>query len=147
MSLKQQLQLDMKDALRARDKDRLGTIRMAIAAIQRREIDDQVELDDAGVLAVLAKMIKQRMDSADQFKSAGRVDLETRERAEIEMLQAYLPAPLSDEELDAVVDAAIAATGAQSMGDMGKVMGALKDKVQGRADMGKLSARVKTRLG
>jgi hypothetical protein len=147
MKLKEQLQQDMKEAMRARDKARLGTIRMANAEIQRRELDDQTELDDAGVLAVLQKMIKQRADAAGQFKEAGREDLENTERAEIEVLKAYLPEALSDEELAALVDAAVAETGAESMRDMGKVMGILKDKVRGRADMGAVSARVKARLG
>ena len=147
MKLKEQLQQDMKEAMRARDKARLGTIRLANADIQRRELDDQTELDDAGVLAVLQKMIKQRVDAAEQFKEAGREDLENTERAEIEVLKAYLPEALSDAELDALVDAAIAETGAESMRDMGKVMGILKDKAQGRADMGAVSARVRARLG
>jgi uncharacterized protein YqeY len=146
MNLKEKLQQDMKDALRAGDKTRLGTIRLANAGIQQREIDEQITLDDAGVLAVLQKMIKQRVDAAGQFKDAGRIDLETQERAEIKILQAYLPEALSDAELDAMVNAAVAESGAESMRDMGKVMGILKDKVQGRADMGNLSARVKARL-
>lgn len=146
MKLKEQLQQDMKDALRAGEKLRLGTIRMAIAAIKQRELDDQVELEDSAVLAVLQKMIKQRVDAAEQFKEAGRDDLETKERAEIGFLEVYMPESLSDEELDAMVDAAVAESGAESMREMGKVMGILKDKVQGRADMGAVSARVKARL-
>jgi len=147
MNLKEQLQHDMKDALRAGDKLRLSTIRLANAAIQQREIDDQTQLDDAAIAALLQKMIKQRADAAEQFKDAGRDDLETKERAEIVFLAAYLPEALSDEELDAMVDAAVAESGAEAMRDMGKVMGILKEKVQGRADMGNLSARVRARLG
>lgn len=133
--------------MRAGDKARLGTVRLARAAIQQREIDEQTTLDDPGVLAVLQKMIKQRGDAAKQFKDGGRDDLEAKERAEIEILQVYLPEPLSDVELGAMVDAAVAESGAQSMRDMGKVMGILKDQIQGRADMGTVSARVKARLG
>ena len=137
----------MTEAMRARDKVRLGTVRLARAAIQQREIDEQTKLDDPGVLAVLQKMIKQRGDAAKQFKDGGRDDLEAKERAEIEILRVYLPEALSDAELDAMVNAAVAESGAESMRDMGKVMGILKDKVQGRADMGTVSARVKARLG
>ena len=147
MKLTERLHKDMTEAMRAGDKARLGTVRLARAAIQQREIDEQTTLDDPAVLAVLQKMIKQRGDAAKQFKDAGRDDLEAKEHAEIEILRVYLPEALSDAELDAMVDAAVAESGAESMRDMGMVMGILKDKVQGRADMGTVSARVKARLG
>jgi uncharacterized protein len=137
----------MKQAMRSGDKVRLGVVRMALAAIQQREVDERVELDDTAVLGVIEKMIKQRRESVEQFRAGGREDLAGKEAAEIEILSAYLPEPLGEEELIARIDAAIAETGAASMRDMGRVMAQLKPAVQGRADMGALSARVKARLG
>lgn len=136
----------MKQALRSGDKARLGTIRMALAAIQQREVDERVELDDAAVLGVLEKMIKQRRESIDQYRAGGRIDLADKESAEIEVLADYLPEPLSDTELAALIEAAIEQSGAASMKDMGRVMNQLRAQAQGRADMAVLSARVKARL-
>jgi uncharacterized protein YqeY len=144
--LKQRLQDDMKAALKGGDKERLGTIRLINAAIKQREVDERIELDDTAVLAVLEKMIKQRRDSHAQYQDAGREDLAAKEAAEILVCQAYMPEPLSDAEIDACIDAALAETGASSMRDMGKVMGIIKPQVQGRADIGQISARVKQRL-
>jgi len=146
MSLKAQIQSDMKTALKAGEKERLSVIRMLLAAIQSKEIDERAELSDNDVLQVVEKLIKQRKDSARQFADAGRPDREAQELAEAEILQAYLPEQLSAAELEALVSDIIATTGAQGMKDMGKVMGQLKDKAQGRADMGTLSALVKSRL-
>jgi hypothetical protein len=145
--LKERIQADVKDAMRARDKDRLTTLRMITAGLQQKEVDDRVELDDAGVLALLDKMAKQRRESIEQYEQGGRDELAERERAELAVIEAYLPQPLSDAELDALVAEAITATGAAAMADMGRVMGELKPRVQGRADMGEVSARVKARLG
>jgi len=146
MSLKSRLRDDMKAALRARDKDRLAVIRMALAAIQQREVDERIELDEPQTLAVLEKMIKQRRDSVSQFRAGGREDLATREEAEIGVLGDYLPEALTEEALDALIDATIAKTGAASMKDMGRVMGEIKAQASGRADMAAVSARVKARL-
>jgi len=146
MSLKEQIQSDMKAALRAGEKARLGVIRMLLAAIQSREIDERAELSDNDVLQVVEKLIKQRKDSAKQFADAGRADREAAELAEAELLQTYMPEQLSEAELAALLDEVMVATGASSMQDMGKVMGQLKAKAQGRADMGSLSALVKSRL-
>jgi uncharacterized protein YqeY len=137
----------MKTALKAGEKRRLGTIRLLLAAIKQREVDERVELDDAGVLAVIDKMVKQRRDSLNQYREAGRQELAEQEQYEIDVLGAYLPAALSDDEIDALIEAAIQETGAESMRDMGKVMGLLKPKMQGRADMGAVSGRIKARLG
>lgn len=145
--LKQQLTADMKQAMRDKDKPRLGVVRLALAAIKQREVDERVELDDTQVLAVLDKMLKQRRDSVRQFEEAGRQDLADQESFEITVLQTYLPEALSDAELDALIDEAIAASGASSMKEMGKAMGILRPKVQGRADMGAVSAKLKARLG
>ncbi|MCF6210541.1 MAG: GatB/YqeY domain-containing protein [Gammaproteobacteria bacterium] len=145
--LKQQLTADMKQAMRDKDKPRLGVVRLALAAIKQREVDERVELDDTQVLAVLDKMVKQRRDSVRQFEEAGRQDLADQESFEITVLQTYLPEALGDNELDALIDEAIAASGASSMKEMGKAMGILKPKVQGRADMGAVSAKLKARLG
>ena len=145
--LKQRIQDDMKAALKAGDKPRLGAIRLILAAIKQREIDERVELDDAQVLAVLDKMVKQRRDSVAQYSSAGRDDLAGVERFEIEVCQGYLPQPLSAAELAALIENAIAVTGAAGMKDMSKLMAELKPKVQGRADMGAVSASIKRRLG
>ncbi len=146
MSLKAQIQSDMKSALKGGEKQRLSVIRMLLAAIQSREIDERSQLSDSDVLQVIEKLIKQRKDSARQFAEAGRSDREEQELAEADILQAYMPAQLSEAELDALVSEIIAATGAEGMKDMGKVMGQLKAKAQGRADMGALSALVKSRL-
>ena len=135
-----------KDAMRAKDKLRLGTIRMALAAIKQREIDEQITLSDADILGVMTKMVKQRQDAASQYDAAGRDDLAQTERAEIAVLETFLPQPLTNEELDAFIADAMATTGASGMQDMGKVMGALKPKVQGRTDMGALSGKIKARL-
>jgi len=137
----------MKQAMRSGDKARLGVIRMALAAIQQREVDERIELDDAAVLGVIEKMIKQRRESVEQFRAGGREDLATKEAAEIELLSTYLPEPLGEDELAALIDDAIAATGATSMKDMGRVIAQLRAQAQGRADMAVVSARVKARLG
>ena len=147
MSLKNQITEDMKSAMKAGDKDRLKVVRLMMAAIKQVEVDSRSELDDNGVLGVLEKMVKQRRDSVEQFEKGGREDLAAAERAEIEVLETYLPEQLSAEELAALVDEVIAATGAGSIRDMGKVMGQLKPKLQGRADMGAVSAMIKARLG
>lgn len=136
----------MKAALRAGDKDRLGVIRMALAAIQRREVDERIDLDDAGVLQIIEKLIKQGTESARQFEAGGRDDLVKKELAEVEVLKTYMPKPLSVEALDALIDEIIQATGAESVRDMGKVMSTIRDQAQGRADMGVVSNRVKARL-
>jgi uncharacterized protein len=147
VSVKTRLKDDMKQAMRSGDKARLGTVRMALAAIQQREVDERIELDDAAVLGVLEKMIKQRRESVEQYRAGGRDDLADKEAAEIELLSAYLPEPLGEAELAAMIDAAIAATGAASMKDMGRVMAELRAHAQGRADMAVLSATVKAKLG
>jgi len=147
MALKERITEDMKAAMRAGEKERLATIRLALAAIKQREVDERITLDDGQVLAVLEKMIKQRREAAAQFESGGRTDLVAKENAEIVVLQAYLPAQMSSTEIDALIAEAIAATGAASVKDMGKVMGFVKPKAQGRADMGALSARIKQKLG
>ena len=146
MSLKNQITEDMKSAMKAGDKDRLKVVRLILAAIKQVEVDQRVELDDAGVLAVLNKMVKQRRDSVEQFEKGDREDLAAIERAEIEVLEQYLPEQLSADDLAALVDEVIAATGAESIRDMGKVMGQIKAKAAGRADMGAVSATVKERL-
>lgn len=146
MSLKEQLKDAQKDAMRAKDKIRLGTIRMALAEIKQKEIDGKVELQDAEVLAVLTKMVKQRKDSLQQFEAAGREDLAERERTEMEVIHSFLPQALSTEELDKLIADAMQDTGAAGMQDMGKVMGWLKPKVQGRTDMGELSKAIKAKL-
>ena len=146
-ALKQQLTDDMKNAMRAKDKKRLGVIRLALAAIKQREVDDRIELDDTQVLAAIDKMVKQRRDSAQQYKDANRPELEEQENYEIEVLQEYMPAALEEAELDALITKAITDSGADSMKEMGKVMGILKPQVQGRADMGAVSQRIKALLG
>jgi uncharacterized protein len=146
MALKDRITEDMKGAMRAGDKERLGTIRLALAAIKQREVDERITLDDGQVLAVLEKMIKQRREAITQFESGKRADLVAKESAEIKVLQEYLPAQLGDAEIDALIAEAVAATGATSMKDMGKVMAAVKPKAQGRTDMGALSARIKQKL-
>jgi uncharacterized protein YqeY len=147
MSLKARITEDMKAAMRSGERDRLSCIRMLQAGIQQREVDERIELDDAQVLAVIDKMIKQRRESVTQFQAGNRADLVAKESAEIELLTGYLPAQLSTSELDSLIKEAIAATAAASMKEMGKVMGWLKPKVQGRADIGALSARIKAALG
>lgn len=147
MSTKQQLTEDMKAAMRGGDKHKLGVIRLMLAAVKQREVDERVELDEAQVLAVLEKMLKQRKDSISQYVAAGREDLAEVERAEITVIETYLPSKLSEAELDALIEAAIAETGASSARDMGKVVGVVKAKAAGRADMGVASARIKARLG
>ena len=146
-ALKLQLTEDMKTAMRAKDKQRLGVVRLALAAIKQREVDERIELDDTQVLAVIDKMVKQRRDSAQQFTDADRPELADQENFEIGVLQEYLPAALDEAELDALITKAIADTGAGSMKEMGKVMGILKPQVQGRADMGAVSQRIKALLG
>jgi uncharacterized protein YqeY len=147
VTLKERITEDMKAAMRASDKERLSTIRMAQAAIKQREVDERVVLDDAQVIAVLEKMIKQRRESIVQFEQGKRPDLADREKAEIALLQSYLPAQLTEAEVDALVREAIASSGAASIRDMGKVMGVVKAKAAGRADMGAVSARIKAALG
>jgi uncharacterized protein YqeY len=146
MPLKERITEDMKGAMRAGEKERLGTIRLALAAIKQREVDERITLDDGQVLAVLEKMIKQRKESIAQFESGGRADLVAKEQAELAVLQVYLPAQLSDAEIDALIAEAVAASGASSIKDMGKVMGIVKAKAQGKADMGVVSARIKQKL-
>ncbi len=147
MSLKARITEDMKNAMRSGDKDRLGLIRMLQAGIKQREVDERIQLDDAQVVAVIDKMIKQRKDSVTQFEAGGRADLVAKESAEIAWLSDYLPAQLSEAELDGLVRTAIAESGAASLKDMGKVMALVKPKAQGRCDMGALSARIKAALG
>jgi uncharacterized protein len=147
MALKERITEDMKSAMRAAAKERLGTLRLALAAIKQREVDERITLDDSQVIAVVEKMIRQRREAIAQFESGGRADLVARENAEIAVLQGYLPAQLAEAELEELIAAAITATGAASMKDMGKVMAVVKPKVQGRADMGAVSARIKQKLG
>ena len=147
MALKDRITEDMKTAMRAGDKDRLGTIRLALAAIKQREVDERITLDDTQELAVLDKMIKQRREAITQFQAGARADLVARETAEIGVLQGYLPAQMSEAEIDQLIVEAIAATGAASIKDMGKVMAAVRPKAQGRADLGAISARIKQKLG
>ena len=147
MSLKTQITDDMKSAMKAGDKDRLKVVRLAMAAIKQVEVDKRTELDDAAVLNVIDKMVKQRRDSVEQFQKGDRDDLAAIELAEIAILEDYLPEQLGDAELDALIDEAIATTGAESIRDMGKVMGAIKSKAAGRADMGAVGAKVKARFG
>ncbi|TNF07938.1 MAG: GatB/YqeY domain-containing protein [Gammaproteobacteria bacterium] len=146
-TLKAQITEAMKDAMRAKEKERLGAIRLIQAEIKRIEVDERIEVDDARVLAVLDKMVKQRRDSINQFQDAGRQELADKEQAEIDVIQGFLPEALSESELTAMIDAAIQESGAESMRDMGKVMGLLKPKIQGRADVGAVSGMVKTKLG
>ena len=146
MTLKARIQEDMKSAMRAGEKDKLANIRMVMAAIKQREVDERIELDDAQVLSVVDKMVKQRRESIAQFSAGGRADLVAKEEAELKLLSAYMPAQLSDAELDALISEAVVATGASSIKDMGKVMAAIKAKAAGRADMGAVGARIKSRL-
>ena len=146
MTLKARITDDMKTAMKAKDSQRLGAVRLALAAIKQREVDERKELSDADVLAVLEKMIKQRRDSIQQYTAGNRQDLADQEQFEIGVLSAYLPQQATEAEVDAVIVEAIAATGAKGVADMGKVMGQVKAKLAGRADMGQVSARVKSRL-
>jgi uncharacterized protein YqeY len=146
MSLKDRITEDMKAAMRSGERERLSVIRLILAAVKQREVDERITLDDTQVLAVLEKMLKQRRESIAQFASGGRADLVAKESAEIVVLQGYLPAQLSDAEVASLIDEAIRSTGAASIKDMGKVMGAVKAKAQGRTDMGALSASIRARL-
>jgi len=147
VTLKERITEDMKAAMRASDKERLSTIRMVQAAIKQREVDERITLDDAQVIAVLEKMVKQRRESIMHFEQGSRQDLADKEKAEIVLIQSYLPAQLTEAEVDAIIRDAIASTGAASIKDMGKVMAAVKAQAAGRADMGAVSARIKATLG
>jgi uncharacterized protein YqeY len=147
MALKEQITDDMKAAMRSGEKERLGVIRMITAAIKQREVDERITLDDAQVLSVLEKMIKQRKESLVQFQAGNRQDLADKESAEIALLQGYMPSQLSDADIDTLISEAIAATGAASIKDMGKVMGIIKSKAQGRADMAMVGSKIKAKLG
>ena len=146
MSLKERITEDMKAAMRAKDSERLGTIRLLTAAMKQKEVDERIELDDVAVIAIVDKMLKQRKDSIEAFEKAARQDLADKEIAEVKVLQAYLPARLSADEVAAEVKAIVAELGAKGPGDMGKVMGAVKAKLAGKADMGQVSAAVKAAL-
>jgi len=147
MALREQLNEDMKAAMKAREAEKLAALRLLLAAVKQREVDERITLDDAQLIAVIEKMIKQRKDSITQYEKAARQDLADKEKFEISVLEGYLPQQLSQAEVDAAVAEAIASTGAKSAADMGKVMGVLKPKLAGRADMGKVSGLVKSRLG
>ena len=147
MALKDRITEDMKTAMRAGEKERLATIRLILSAVKQREVDERIQLDDTQVLAAIEKMIKQRKEAITQFEAGGRADLVAKETAEIAILHAYLPAQMSDAEIDGLITEAIASTSAASIKDMGKVMAAVKGKAQGRADMGAVSARIKQKLG
>lgn len=147
MALKDRIKADMVDAMRAKDPAKLGALRLLSAAIQRREVDERITLDDAQVTAVIEKLLKQSRESIEQYEKGGRPELADKERAEAAYWQAYMPQPLGDAEIDALITETIAATGAASVKDMGKVMGALKPKLAGRADMGKVGAKIKSKLG
>ena len=146
MSLKERITEDMKAAMRAKDKEQLGTIRLLTAAIKQKEVDERIELDDVAVIAILDKMLKQRKDSIEAFEKGARQDLADKEAAEVKVLQTYLPARLSPDEVAAEVRAIVAELGAKGPGDMGKVMGAVKSRLAGKADMGQVSAAVKAAL-
>ena len=147
MSLKEKITQDMKDAMKSGAKERLAVIRLILAALKQKEVDERIVLDDAQVLSILEKMLKQRRESVTQFTQGNRPDLVAKEEAEIKIIQAYLPAQLSDSELDQLVAAAVTESGAASVKDMGKVMGILKPKVAGKADMSAVSAKIKAKLG
>jgi uncharacterized protein YqeY len=147
MSLKERITQEMKDAMRSGEKERLGYIRMLQAAIKQREVDERITLDDTQVLAVIEKMIKQRREAIAQFEAGGRADLAAKELAEVALLQTYMPEPLSQAEVEALVAAAITETGAASVKDMGKVMALVKTRAAGRADMSAVSAIIKSKLG
>ena len=146
MNLKARIQDDMKSAMKAREAERLGTIRLLLSALKQKEVDERIELDDAAIMSIIEKMLKQRKDSIDQFDAAGRADLADKERTEVSVLMEYMPQPFSIDEIVAVVDAALAEHGA-SMSVMGKVMADLKGRLAGRADMSEVSKLVKARLG
>jgi uncharacterized protein YqeY len=147
MSLKAQISEDMKTAMRAKDSARLGTIRLLLSAMKQREVDERIELSDADVIAVIEKMLKQRRDSIAAYESANRADLADIEKAEVAVLQTYMPAQLSDEAINQIINQVITDTGAQGAKDMGKVVGLVKPLVAGVADMGKVSGMIKARLG
>jgi len=144
--LKQRIQADVISAMKAKEQARLGTLRMLQAALKQKEVDERVTLTDQDILAILQKMIKQRQDALEQFTAGNRPDLAQKEQSEMDLLSAYLPTPLTDSEIAALIDEAIKSTQAKGMQDMGKVMGLLKNKLQGRADMGKVSQQIKSRL-
>jgi len=146
MALREQLNEDIKTAMKAREQDRLAALRLMLSAVKQREVDERITLDDAGVIGVVEKMIKQRRESIAQYEKAARKDLADKEQAEIAVLEAYLPKQLSQAEVEAVVAEAIASTGAKSAADMGKVMGVVKPRLAGKADMGKVSGLVKAKL-
>jgi len=146
MSLKEDIMADMKAAMRAKEQSRLTTIRMLQAAVQRREVDERIELDDTQVISVIEKLVKQSRDAIVQYEKAGRQELADKEKADIDVWQSYLPEQLSEQEIDSLVASAISETGAITMKDMGKVMGLLKPKLQGKADMGQVSAKIKAGL-
>ena len=146
MMLRERVNEDMKSAMKAREAERLATIRLLLAAMKQREVDERITLDDAGVVAVVEKMLKQRKDSVEQYEQAGRADLADREKAEMAILAGYLPQQMDEAEVAAIIAQAVAECGAKSPADMGKVMALVKPKVAGRADMGKVSALVKAKL-
>ncbi len=146
MTIKEQIMADMKAAMKAHDAGRLGAIRLLMAAIKQKEVDERIQCADADIISIIAKLVKQRHDSIEQYTAANRQDLADKEQAEIDVLSAYLPKPLSEEEIVAIIDEAIASIGASGMAAMGKVMGAVKPKLTGRADMGKVSALIKQKL-
>lgn len=147
MSLKDRIKDDVKQAMRDKDEARLITLRMLVAAVQRKEVDERITLDDAQVIAVIDKQLKQARESIEQYEKGGRADLADKEKREMAVMQVYMPAAMSDAEVDKLIAEAITATGAASIKDMGKVMGVLKPQVQGRADMGALGAKIKAKLG
>ena len=146
MTLKTRISDDMKTAMKARETARLGAIRLLMAAIKQREVDERIELDDAGIVSVIDKMLKQRRDSISQYEKAQRMDLANAEKFEVEVLSAYMPASLSSDEVDAVIAAAVASSGASGVADMGKVMAVVKPQIAGRADMAEVSKRIRARL-
>jgi len=146
MALREQLNEDIKTAMKAREQDKLAALRLLLSEVKRREVDERITLDDAGVIGVVEKMLKQRKDSISQFEKAARQDLVDKEKFEVGVLEGYLPQQLSQAEIDAVIAEAVASTGAKGAADMGKVMGVVKPRLAGRADMGKVSALVKTKL-
>ncbi len=147
MALREQLNEDIKTAMKAREADKLAALRLMLSAVKQREVDERITLDDAGVIGIVEKMIKQRKDSIAQFEKAAREDLADKEKYEISVIEGYLPQQLSAAEVDAIIAEAVASTGAKSAADMGKVMGAVKPRLAGKADMGKVSGLVKARLG
>jgi uncharacterized protein YqeY len=146
VALREQLNEDIKTAMKAREQDKLGALRLLLSEVRRKEVDERITLDDAGVIGVVEKMLKQRKDSISQFEKAARQDLVDKEKFEVGVLEAYLPQQLSQAEIEAIVAEAVAATGAKSPADMGKVMGVVKPKLAGRADMGRVSGLVKAKL-